>query len=318
MKRGFAMRNAQQRLSAAILACILSAGLAACGGGGVASAPPPPNPPPGPGPDPAPAGSTLVELLDHPATQEFATLTNGDAGNQVRIRYDAATDRYDVMLPGRDWDRLVDDPNSDTGGAIDRNFVPQSRTGVGQALFRIFASPRDADAAFQYRYSNLAIWAVKEGPNGAPASSGTTALGIATPAGGVPLTGSATYQGYIQGSASIVAKSGWGDFNPAPVDGTVSLGFDFAQGTLSGQIKPQLACDCDPIAFPTLDFAQTVFGAGSQTFSGKFATGVSGENSFSGLFTGPHAEELIGRWTFPFLFNGSPESATGAWIAKRD
>ena len=146
---------------------------------------------------------------------------------------------------------------------------------------------------------------------------GIVAFGEATPPAGVPLSGSASFGGIIRGSADVVADAGgYGKIDRAPLGGTVSFQFDFNRSSLTGQIRPVLACDCTSISFPTLDF-QAMIGAGSPTFSGKFNTDVSGPNTLSGLFTGPHAEELMGSWTFPFLTDQIAHSATGVWIAKR-
>lgn len=293
----------QGRIMASSIA--LAIGLAGCGGAGVernsgfASTPPPPQvvPPPVSG----------VAFLDAPATsQDFAAFTSGD---RLQIRYDAQTRTYEIMAPGTGWAALYDDPS----------FAPGEyhTPGPMQDLGHIYAStrPDHPDPALRYHHSSLASWTYLPGEAGA--TSGIIAFGTATPAGQVPVTGSASYLGTIQGSASIRATSGWGDSERAPIGGGVSLQFDFGNGALTGQIRPTLDCDCDPIAFPTLDFSDTVFGVGSRTFSGRFDTGVIGGNSFSGLFTGPNAEELIGEWAFPFMFEGSPHSATGVWIAKQ-
>ena len=156
--------------------------------------------------------------------------------------------------------------------------------------------------------SGLALFADQSDLNG------TILFGSATQPGGVPSTGTAQYNG----EANVPALSGWGYSDRAPVGGHVYFNFDFGNGTLAGQIRPTLACDCEPIVFPTLDFTQTIFGKGNVSFSGKFDSTVSGKNVLSGFFTGPNVQELIGKWTFPFLFCGFPKEAAGVWIAKRD
>ena len=86
--------------------------LAACGGGGqrVASIAPPPTvvTPPPPPPPPPTTGPMAVDIFPSPASQEFATIGIGDA---LRIRYDAASNRYEVMAGARGWEALVDDPS---------------------------------------------------------------------------------------------------------------------------------------------------------------------------------------------------------------
>src|SRR5262245_35059890 len=79
--------------------------LAGCGGGGssvgVASTPTPT-------PSLAPH-SDKVDIFQSPSTQEFAALGSGD---EIRIRYNATTDKYEVMAATTGWRTLVDDPNS--------------------------------------------------------------------------------------------------------------------------------------------------------------------------------------------------------------
>ena len=82
----------------------------------------------------------------------------------------------------------------------------------------------------------------------------------------------------------------------------------------------------DSASLGKFDFTNTVYSAGSATYSGKFNTSVSGQNYFLGQFTGPHAEETIGAWALPFIFDkgsatmtadGKAHQAFGAWIAKK-
>ena len=123
----------------------------------------------------------------------------------------------------------------------------------------------------------------------------------------------------IAGTSTVTGPWGWdGETAAARVDGSVLLNFNFGNGSLAGELHPYLEAN-KRYDLGTLAFTNAVFGVGSQTYSGSFATNVIGPNAFSGLLTGPHAEELIGKWAFPFLspIDGAPNSATGAWIAKR-
>ena len=67
-----------------------------------------------------------------------------------------------------------------------------------------------------------------------------------------------------------------------------------------------------------MQFTNTVYSTGSTTFSGKFDSTLSGANSFSGLFTGPAAQELIGNFTFPYASPADHHDyqAAGAFVAK--
>jgi len=101
-----------------------------------------------------------------------------------------------------------------------------------------------------------------------------------------------------------------------PVNGSILLSFNFAAGTLSGSISPNLH---QGYAFAPLNFRDTVYSTGSTTFSGRFDTTAAGVNSFSGLFTGPTAQELIGNFAFPYVspIDSKSYQASGAFVAKK-
>ena len=69
------------------------------------------------------------------------------------------------------------------------------------------------------------------------------------------------------------------------------------------------------------DFVNTVFGVGQTTFSGELSGGTAAQNgSFTGLFTGPNAQELMARWSFPHHFSGSGADTvySGIWVGKKN
>jgi hypothetical protein len=156
---------------------------------------------------------------------------------------------------------------------------------------------------------------------------GNFAFGMATPAGAVPVTGSATFQGKVAGMTDILVYDYlYGGYGSLSVDGTVQLNFDFAGGKLSGSMALFIPDGMQPFKIGDFAFKDTVFGAGSTTYSGKFESASAGQNFFLGQFTGPAAQETIGTWAVPFLFNksadftladGQVHQATGAWIGKR-
>ena len=124
----------------------------------------------------------------------------------------------------------------------------------------------------------------------------------------------------MEGGSTVQCTCGWdaGQQALASVQGTVAFNFNFYAGSLSGALHPYLYGETLR-DLGTLPFSNAVFGVGSQTFSGTFATNLAGPNAFSGQFTGPAGEELIGKWAFPLIspYDGSLQSASGAMIAKR-
>lgn len=300
---------------AATCSSVLLAILSACGaGGGVAFTPtPPPTQTATPTTTPTQAANdATVELLATPATQELVVATRDDP---IQIRYDASRNVYELKADPLDWSAVIDPPDPHNPQVNGPNRFFQIAGQNGSSHFNIRMHNRSSDPDRRYQYSNLASWQAANAPGGDWGN--VVAFGASTPTPGVPLTGTASFQGIAQGTANV-PNDGWGATQTTPVEGTVGLYFDFGAGTLAGSLALASACDCTKL-FPigTIDFSNTSFARGNQTFSGSFATDVTGSNAFDGRFTGPGAEELIGSWSLPFLFEGKPHQAWGAWVAKR-
>jgi len=293
------------RLLCNLLVGAAAVALAGCGGGGgyMASIPPPPmTPTPTPTPTPAPSPAPSPAIIPAATTsQQFAAFgathsSSGDrtprldASEQLQVRYVQSSNSYEVQLPG-------------------------SQAWAGISLLTSGPFPNVAgDTAYLwlreggYQYSRLFQWADKNST-----VFGHEAVGMATPASGVPLTGSASYSGQLLGYTSEYQATLADDF---PVDGSIDLLFNFGVGSLSGSIKPNLH---QGYATDPLNFRDTVYSKGSTTFSGRFDTTVPGVNSFSGLFTGPSAQELIGNFAFPYRspVDGKTYQADGAFIGAK-
>lgn len=276
-----------------MLACGAAFGaLSACGGGGdqVAYIPPPPPAPPPPPPPSPPAEAADVRIFENPTTEQYAVASDLPPSEAFGIRYDATAKAYEVSGVNFDWAPLLPTDQANT-----------YKIGSFQSWLYV-------DAA--YTYSALGAWDYQR-----------IAFGSATPAGQVPVSGSASYEGIIAGDSDTWDNGPFPSTNP--VAGTIALSFDFGAGTLSGAIHPILYINdgSSPSSqdLGVLAFKDTVFSPGSTNFSGTFDTTVSGPNAFSGQFTGPNAEELIGTWALPFIWDRDqqPHWAEGAMIAKR-
>ena len=272
--------------------------LAGCGGGGgtdVASTPPPPPPPPAPPPEPPPiipAATTSRQFsavgASHPI-DDWGTPQLG-AGDQLQVRYVASSNSYEVQLPGgQTWSAIQYTP---TGGSP-INFIG------GGAHLVLWSE--------DYQYSRLFEWSADN-------FHGYEAIGIPTAAGNVPRTGSASYSGEIAGFTpeSNSSDTQW-------IVGSVEMTFNFEIGSLSGSISPVLTDGAATYSLGTIDFRNTVYSTGSMTFSGEFDTNLAGVNSFSGLFTGPNAQELIGNFALPYKspIDSQTYQAGGAFVAKK-
>ena len=256
------------------------------GGGGVVSMPPPPVISQPEIPAIIPAATTSQQFTVMGATFLDGLGSTLDPGTQIKLRYDATSQSYEIYLPdGLDWQAI----SYDVSGASFDDYRSDS------VLMNL---PKG-----DYQYSRLLNW--NDGAN-----SGHNAVGIATPAGGVPVTGSANYAGQIQG---LTSDHNGLDFG---IDGTIALSFDFALGNLSGSLSAKTN---EGYALDPLNFRDTVYSTGNTTFSGKFDTNLPGVNGFSGHFTGPSAQELIGGFAFPYSspIDGLTYQADGAFVGAK-
>ena len=308
-------------IAAGSAACLV---LSACDGGGSTSTafipPPPVTPTPTPTPSPAdvPAGAvTSFDIFDKPPSGNFTVAGAaadgglGDpkmlatasiaASDQPQMRYDAATNTYQVQFPGGAWSTLW--------VAKDAMHPDSMAIGKTNAIigFNIYPRPGSGDA---YSYSRIAWYS---GPS--TDHFGTMALGIPTPMSAVPVSGTARYDGVISGTTDIFSVTdgfeGWP--TALGVAGTVTLSLDFSKGTVDGSMEPMLGTE----SLGVYTFKNGVYSAGA--YSGQFDTTVNGINGFNGKLTGPNAEELIGGWALPFHYSGDGQDhqAVGAWMAKK-
>ncbi len=304
------------------VAAALSFTLGGCGGGGgghVASIPPPAPPPPPPPPpqgvaifgDPQPGtyatvGASAAGLGGYVKSEDPIGPISTASGDQPHIRY--TTDgHYEVLLPGAGWEQLV---------PYGQGTSPDVLTVASSPTTQLVVSRLD-----NYQYSALSTWSSPED------RYGTFAFGVPTPEGAVPVTGSANYLGGVIGQSDVYLFDYLaGASFRVGVDGTVSLDFDFAKGSLDGWMSLTLQDWTDPLVLGTFDFKDTVYSVGSTSYSGKFDTTASGENWFLGQFTGPTAQETIGAWALPFKFTTGTDTlpadnqshqAFGAWVAQR-
>jgi hypothetical protein len=313
----------------------------ACGGGGggtrLVS-----TPPPTPTPTPTPTAAA-VKIFPEPTVGEFVSVgvatnlgewslagvpstTSENAGitnlssaesSNPAIRY-TSNGIYEIRLPGEGYDRLIHDRsivNPPTG-----NPYLQLASEPG----RYFQLAHSADG---FRYSAMGSWWRPDLDFGFTADFGAIAFGMPTPAGAVPVTGQASYHGPVSGWTDIKTfDQGTNSWVLAPVGGTVNLGFDFSKGSFGGSMTLKLPDGMNPMTLGTWSFKETVFSAGSTSYSGKFNTDVAGPNFFLGRFTGPNGQETIGAWALPFVWTTSGETITadgkkhqafGAWMAKQ-
>ena len=287
--------------------------LAACGGagGGVqsASGSPPPSPPP-PASPPISAGQLMVfpgvTTSTDFAAQGYEGPTQGPSANLLTssgfsVRYDASSGEYIFDLPASAPGTVS---VAQTGERYWNGSLSGQPVGSGILAVNVFRpGPQNWDFP-NLTYTSFAEYSTAAG------RTGQVAFGQATAASAMPLTGAATFSAFAAGQT----EQGYS------VRGSATLQFNFGAGTLSGSFDPyiyDLLAGNTPLGH--YDFANTVYGSGSTTFSGELArSGVADRGSFNGQFTGPGAEELMARWTAPLPNAGTNTTSQmfGVWVGR--
>jgi hypothetical protein len=246
------------------------------------------------------------------------TVLSGPGPQDVHFSYDAASNTYGITLPGFNSGTLANTGYNGSEGQPATSTTSQlQENSMGFLMPAFVILPVPGSEYSPLTYTSYGYWSgdTNTAPNGEiTRTEGIFAYGIPTQAGDVPITGSASYSATIHGDLGPVA--GW------PIEGSVSLLFDFAAGELSGNMHPRVYDSFDGVFmdFGQYDFTQTVYSSGSTTFSGKFIVpGMPGaDSSFDGRFTGPQAAELMARFWAPYTFNGQQGMLSGIWVGEKN
>jgi hypothetical protein len=243
---------------------------------------------------------------------DFQAGTSAPTVQTVQFRYDAATNSYQIALPNFEPGTLVNTFYNGTGGEVADWSVSRVSAGSSTTVQPAYVTlPVPGSTHSPDTYTSYGFWGSTDGLD--PPQEGVFAYGIPTANGDMPITGNATYSADIHAIASSIPGF--------DINGTASLQFDFAAGTLSGFMHPELVDDFDGfyVDFGQYDFTQTVYSSGSTTFSGSFIVpGMpSAESSFTGNFTGPHGSELMANFVAPYSIQGSQGTLGGIWVGRR-
>lgn len=295
--------------------------LSACGGGGesfVASIPTPTPaptllPPPGQSPAIFPNITTstdfaVVGLEASNRSYPFNPPINNNSliSDGFSVKFDAASNAYVIGLPSQ---------AAGTFSAAGQNSSYWYGTIKGTAFDNVaLYRPSAAD--------NLAYTTYGIADGYYTSLLSYFAFGSATPASGIPLSGSATFDAVVAGATMDDTSH----FPSRTISGNATLQFDFGAGTLAGHFDPILNSSIPGSANPmttnlgSYNFVNTVFGAGKADFSGQLSvSGASSLGSFDGQFTGPAAQELMARWNAPYLLPGTQiwSQMFGVWVGKK-
>lgn len=260
------------RHGARALATMVAAGaLAACGGGGGGGGGAGlVRPAPTPAPPPSPAGPLESAPFGLTQTTDFAT-----AGEQVKFRWDASVKAYEVTLADGRSGRIVPDTINSGSGKL----VAADGTVISYASMIV---------PFPLQYTRRVFLpdAVNFG--------GYLAFGLPAPAGSVPTSGSASFEGSVTGQAEA---PGYG----FSAGGPALLQFDFAAGSLTGHMDLTFSGPMDHIDGRRYSFSGMLTSVGATSFSGGLDAGGPSASWLRGQFTGPDAQELMASFEAPML-----------------
>lgn len=212
--------------------------------------------------------------------------------------------------------------NNVTLGDPDPSGTMKATLGDGRivSVYLDTADKNTASDGDELEWTGYGNWAIRSAAN-VTQNASSFVTGYETPNSAMPTSGTATFNGFVQGS---VTKPDGANIASAALQGDASLTANFATGTISGSAPSVMAI---------------IPGSGTEawnglTFAGTFATGVNGftgttgvssapGNSFSmlgsatgflaGRFFGPAAQELGAVWN---LYDGA-RIAGGVLVAKQ-
>jgi hypothetical protein len=184
-----------------------------------------------------------------------------------------------------------------------------------------------ASGGRDFAWTGYGGWGIRSS-DGAPVKGSPFVTGYETPNAAVPTSGTATFNGFVQGS---VAVEDGANIRTASLLGDATVTADFGAGTLSGSAPNIMATPIGVYPNTAPGTAQTWNGL---TFAGNFTnginafTGTTGVSSapgnsysmlsnasglFTGFFTGPAANELAAVWN---LYDGNAY-ASGVLVGGR-
>lgn len=299
---------------------------------------PAPTPTPTPTPAPPPFQPTAATLFAEPLYNPLLAVAGkgwqydyvpnqGGAGNlrsadNFSISYDPGSKTYQVSVPvaGSGTIMRTEDytsyPYSYSSGLPGFHADPSNKSPTSYCCNSLSLSAADRPQS-RYRYVSFADFyaPAPAGPNRDTIAYGTFAVGQPTKAGEVPVTGTARYTGHAFGHFAGDSAATW-------IEGVSRFDFDFARAALSGEIIFSMRCMMGCL-YPetTYTLTNTRFEQGATTFSGSLTTqGATSTGSFSGLFAGPGAAEMMAQFEIPY-FNPEYQKwmpAGGAIAGKRD
>lgn len=181
--------------------------------------------------------------------------------------------------------------------------------------------------AREFEWTAYGAWGIRT-PSGEPAKGSPFVTGYETPDTSMPTSGSATFNGFVQGSVAVADGT---NVRTANLLGDAAITANFATGTLSGQSTNIMAT---PMGIYPNNQPGTAQAWNALILNGSFVNGINGfsgttgvsnapgnsysmlssaSGAFAGRFFGPGAEELAAVWN---IFDGRAY-ASGVLVAGK-
>ncbi|GAA0537585.1 hypothetical protein GCM10008941_16590 [Rhizomicrobium palustre] len=172
-------------------------------------------------------------------------------------------------------------------------------------------------------YTSFGVWTQSQNDFGKVDYTGTYLIGMQTPVGNLPTSGSATYAGAGMVAGEVIVPNG-ATFSAAGLQGDASMTANFSTGAVTGNFSNMNAyVGTQKTPWNSVSFTGNI-ATGSNSFSGTttatsgatgtFALKPDAAGAISGGFYGPNANELAGVWT---LSNGDNTGAAIGTVGGR-
>jgi hypothetical protein len=229
----------------------------------------------------------------------------------VAFRYIAATKRHELTIPGHGSGVL----GTPTTHGQNPTFTAETVTeGAGASAFSYdlqLLIPGAANPLLPLAYTSYGAWnagrAQAADPNLIDQNFGFFTYGVPTPASGVPAAGGAEYSGVV--------------FDGYSTPGSVTVTIDFTTGRIMGTVDAKFNDGIGGIGGPGPIAFEGALKPGGSMAEISFPIGTSGRTgSLTIQLTGPHAEELMIRWSATVVvpqLGSSPLPVTVLGAAKR-
>lgn len=247
------------------------------------------------------------------------------------LRYSAATQQFSLVNTGNQPNTTVISTSGTADAALTNSkFLGYSTSSptdiVRWRMYRVGSGNSEIALTYSSFYNLLNITQVPGIPGAWTTTNVWVPFGVATPNASMPTTGSASYNGFLNGNA---IDGNIGD-PTATVSGTIAVGVNFGTAAVTGSISPVITYPTGTTrvlgtySFLTGNYTnpgvniQGVIGSpgiGATFAGGPQNAGPVYNGSIAATFFGPAAQELTGRFEAQYVPVGTSGISGRIWGA---